>query len=310
MVVDNCQSNAPSRRKKSKHLPPSTKPSKAGLSFRRTRIAPTRFNGRHGSSPSSADGPATPRIGHPDQSPSTTEWLASKSSSLAEPSKMCRNTSVRSGTTADAYGAVLLLLELQLRKARQGAATVEDDRSSGHEIEFRAADPDYHISDFLFRNETAERSTGNCGALIVDQRVGTRAGNLARNYGVHGHGRRELERKGLGEVNEGRLGEAINRMGPHEARCGAQIDDAATAPADHGGTERLRQLERGTEIGGDHRVPRRVLQIEQRRSDERASRVDEDVDLTEPGADICRELTRACAVGEIGLERDGVVSLS
>src|SRR5262249_6874766 len=93
MVGNNCKSNARSGRKKSKHLPPSTKPSKAGLSFRRTRIAPTRFNGRHGSSPSSADGPATPRIGHPDQSPSTTEWLASKSSSLAEPSKMCRNTS-------------------------------------------------------------------------------------------------------------------------------------------------------------------------------------------------------------------------
>src|SRR5262249_26371226 len=101
MVGNNCKSNARSGRKKSKHLPPSTKPSKAGLSFRRTLIAPTLFNGRHGSSPSSADGPATPRIGHPDQSPSTTEWLASKSSSLAEPPKMFRNTSAFAGTTAE-----------------------------------------------------------------------------------------------------------------------------------------------------------------------------------------------------------------
>src|SRR5215475_13747170 len=98
MVVNNCPSNASSRRKKSKHLPPSTKPWKAGPSFRRTRITPTRFSGRLGSSPSSAAGPATPRIGHPDQSPSTTEWLASKSSSLAEPSKMCRNTSADAGS--------------------------------------------------------------------------------------------------------------------------------------------------------------------------------------------------------------------
>ena len=76
------------------------------------------------------------------------------------------------------------------------------------------------------------------------------------------------------------------------------------------GPSRLRQLKGRAEIGGDHRVPRRILQIEKWRSDEGAGRVDKDVDCTEPGADICRELARACAFGEIGLEHDGVVSLS
>ena len=71
---------------------------KGRTGFRTTRIGPTPCSGRHGSSPSSADGQATPRIGHPDQSPSTTEWLVSKSSSLAEPSKMCRNPSANAGT--------------------------------------------------------------------------------------------------------------------------------------------------------------------------------------------------------------------
>ena len=159
-----------------------------------------------------------------------------------------------------------------------------------------------------------QRAAGVRASTLVVQAVDLLAGALgevgvdpARQHRVDldvvgrpGH------RAGARELHDAALAGGVGRReaGAEDRHHRADIDDLAAARRLHGRVDRLRAQEGAGEVGLDHAVPFREIELVRRLADVDAGIVDENVDAAELAADALDHGGDRGLVGDVGGDRD------
>jgi len=172
-------------------------------------------------------------------------------------------------------------------------------------------DEERHVGDVRWNARPAQRDQGFglASHVGVDHRLPVHRGqdhprrNIINRNSVGG----QFGGLASGEVAHPALGDAIGR-GPGGADLlmdGADVDDPASfATCDHPPRGQPRAEERAVEIGLQHAVPHRGIELVDETAAALTRVVDEDVDLAERGIDLAEQAIDLGRVADVGLDDD------